>query len=209
MKKICLFITALAVLSGSVNAQNDANAKKILDAVTAKIKSYKGITARFNLVSKSRSGRVNNNVSGRISIKGDKYYIKKGRTEIFSDGSKTWNYNGNDEVTVTAVDADNQALSPHRLLSNFYDNDFTYKLVSSAGNYNQIELMPKDKRKNFQRVDVFVDKSKMMITKARILDKSNNTIQFNLTNINTGASIPDNAFVFDKNKYKKNIEVIE
>jgi outer membrane lipoprotein-sorting protein len=49
----------------------------------------------------------------------------------------------------------------------------------------------------------------MMITKARVLDKSNNTIEFNLSNVNTAANIPDNTFVFDKNKYKKNIEVIE
>jgi outer membrane lipoprotein-sorting protein len=70
-------------------------------------------------------------------------------------------------------------------------------------------MTPNDKRKNFQRVNVFVDKAKMMITKARVLDKSNNTIEFNLSNINTSASIPDNTFVFDVKKYRKNIEVIE
>jgi outer membrane lipoprotein-sorting protein len=48
-----------------------------------------------------------------------------------------------------------------------------------------------------------------MITKARVQDKNNNTIDFNLTNINTAVNIPDNTFVFDKKKYKKNIEVIE
>jgi outer membrane lipoprotein-sorting protein len=56
---------------------------------------------------------------------------------------------------------------------------------------------------------VFVDKAKMMITKARILDKSNNTIEFSLKNIVTNAVIPDATFVFNKNKYGKNIEVIE
>lgn len=193
----------------STSAQNDANAKKILDAVSARLKTYKGITAGFNLVSKSRAGKVNNNVPGRISIKGNKYYIKQGRTEIFSDGNKTWNYNGNDEVTVNTVDADGQTLTPQKLLTNFYDKDFTYKLVSSAGNYNEIQMVPTDKRKNFKQVNVFVDKSKMMITKARVLDKSNNTIEFNLSNINTAANIPDHTFVFNKNKYKKNIEVIE
>lgn len=209
MKKIYYLIIALAMIAGSAKAQNDPNAKKILDAVSAKLKTYKGITAGFNLVSKSRSGKVNNKVAGKISIKGNKYYIKQGATEIFSDGNKTWNYNGNDEVTVTTVDADNQTLTPQKLLTNFYDKDFTYKLVSSAGNYNEIQMVPNDKRKNFKQVNVFVDKSKMMITKARVLDKSNNTIEFNLSNINTTANIPDNTFVFDKNKYKKNIEVIE
>jgi outer membrane lipoprotein-sorting protein len=49
----------------------------------------------------------------------------------------------------------------------------------------------------------------MMVTKARVLDKSNNTTTFNLSNIITNASIADNTFVFDPKKYKKSIEVIE
>lgn len=209
MKKIYYIIIALSLIAGSATAQSDPKAKKVLDAVSAKLKTLKGINANFNLVSKGGTGRVNNNAAGKIYIKGNKYYIKQGATEIFSDGNKTWNYNGNNEVTVTPVDEADNALTPQALLTNFYDNDFTYKLVSSAGNYNQIQLIPVDKRKNYKQLNVFVDKSKLMITKARVQDKNNNTIDFNLTNINTAVNIPDNTFVFDKKKYKKNIEVIE
>jgi len=209
MKKLYYLLIALLTIAGSVNAQNDANAKKVLDAVSSKLKTFKGITSNFSYVSKGRSGKVNSNVAGKIAIKGEKYYIKQGATEIFSNGVKTWNYNGNNEVTVSTPEADNQTLTPQKLLSNFYDKDFTYRLVSSAGTYNEIEMTPTDKRKNFQKVNVFVDKAKMMITKARILDKSSNTIEFTLNGINTNANIPDNTFVFNKSKYNKNIEVIE
>ncbi len=209
MKKLYYLVVALVMIAGSVEAQNDANAKKVLDAVSSKLKTFKGISANFSYLSKSRSGKVNNNVAGKIAIKGQKYYIKQGATEIFSDGAKTWNYNGNNEVTITDVDDDGQALTPQRLLTNFYDKDFTYKLVSSTGAFNEIEMRPVDKRKNFQKLNVFVDKTKNMITKARVLDKSNNTIEFTLKNINTNASIADATFVFNKNKYNKNIEVIE
>lgn len=199
----------MLILASSAYSQNDPNAKKILDAVSAKLQNYKGITANFSYVSKGRTGKANSSVAGKIFIKGQKYYIKQGSTEIFSNGAKTWNYNGNNEVTVSSVDADNQTLTPQKLLSNFYDKDFSYRLVSSAGSFNEIEMVPNDKRKNFQKVNVFVDKAKMMITKARILDKSNNTIEFSLSGINTNAAISDNLFVFDKSKYKKDIEVIE
>ncbi len=210
MKKVYyLFIMALMLLAASANAQNDANAKKILDAVTAKLKTYKGINAAFTLISKSPKGQINNNVNGKVSIKGNKYYIKEGTSEIFSDGNKTWNYNGNDEVTVTSADEDDQAFTPQRLLSDFYDKDFTYKLISSAGNYHEIQLVPTDKRKNFQKINVFVDKSKMMITRAKVVDKGGNTIDFSLKNINTNAAIDDNTFVFDQKRYNKKIEVIE
>lgn len=209
MKKLYSLVFTMLLLAGSVHAQNDPKAKKILDQVSTKLKGYKGITSNFNYVSKGRTGKTNSSVAGKIFIKGQKYYIKQGATEIFSNGAKTWNYNGNNEVTVSTVDADNQTLTPQKLLSNFYDKDFSYRLVSSAGAFNEIEMIPNDKRKNFQKVNVFVDKAKMMITKAKILDKSSNTIEFSLSNIKTNATIPDNAFVFDKAKYKKNIEVIE
>jgi outer membrane lipoprotein-sorting protein len=209
MKKLYYLLVMLGMFAGSAKAQNDPEAKKILDAISAKLKTFKGVNAGFSLVSKSRSGKVNNRINGKIYIKGNKYYIKQGPTEIFSDGNKTWNYNGNNEVTVTPVDADAQTLTPQKLLTDFYDKDFVYKLISSTGAFDQIQMVPVDKRKNFQKVVVFVDKSKMMITKAKVVDKSNNTIELSLTNINTSANIPDNTFVFDKNKYKKNIEVIE
>lgn len=203
-------MVALAMISFSTMAQNDPKAKKVLDQVSAKLKTFKGITANFSYISKSRAGKTNNNVNGKISIKGDKYYIKQGATEIISNGAKTWNYNGANEVTVSSVDAsDSKTISPQKLLTNFYDKDFTYKLVSTAGAYNEIEMIPVDKRKNFQKVNVFVDKAKLMITKAKILDKSNNTIEFSLSNINTNSAIPDATFTFNKNKYGKNIEVIE
>ena len=209
MNKLYCLLIALAILTASAKAQNDAAVKKILDAVTTNLKTYKGINAGFTLLSKSQSGKINNNVNGKISIKGNKYYIKEGDTEIFSDGNKTWNYNGNDEVTVTAADADEQALTPQKILTGFSDKDFTYKLVSSTGNFNEIQLAPIDKRKNFKKVNLFVDKSRMIITKAKVVDKSSNTIDFKLNNINTNADIADNTFVFNQKKYNKDIEVIE
>ena len=209
MKLFIYSFLSFILFTTTAKAQNDPNAKKILDEVTAKLKSYKGINGTFSLVSKGRSGKVNNNISGKISVKGNKYYIKQGTSEIFCDGNKIWNYNGNNEVSVTNVDANDEAITPEKLLTNFYDKDFTYKLVSSAGNFNEVQLIPEDKRKNFQKINIFIDKSKMMITRGKVVDKGGNTIDFRLNNINTAATIPDNTFVFDKKKYKKDIEVIE
>lgn len=190
-------------------SQKDPAAKKILDQTSAKLKSFKGITANFVYTSKSRAGKVNNNVSGQISIKGDKYYIKQGKTEIFCNGKKSWNYSGGNEVTVTSVDDSNSTLTPQNLLSNFYDKDFTYKLISSKGSYYEVEMYPTDRRKNFQKVNIFIDKSKNLITKAEVLDKSQNKILFNLNNIKTNMNISDTQFIFSSEKYKKQIEVVE
>ena len=142
-------------------AQNDPNAKKVLDEVSAKLKTLKGVTANFSYTTKDRNKALKGSVKGTISIKGNKYYIKQGTTEIYCNGSKVWNFNGEDEVTVADVEGDDdKMLSPQKLLSNFYDKDFTYKLVGSDATSSEIQMIPTDKRKNFKQVNVFVDKNK-------------------------------------------------
>ncbi len=209
MKKIYLFLVLFMALAGNVvKAQNDPNAKKILDKVSAKLKTFKGITANFSYTTKDKKNIQRGSVQGVISIKGQKYYIKQGTTEIYSDGAKSWNYNGeSNEVTQSDIDADNKTLTPQNLLSDFYDKDFTYKMVPSSGKFDQIEMLPTDKRKNFKQVTVFVDRAKGLITEAKLVDKSDNTIEFSLSKINTNANLPDGKFVFDKSKHP-GVEVV-
>jgi outer membrane lipoprotein carrier protein len=209
MKK--LYILLIVALSSSLIslAQNDVRAKKILDGVSAKVKTFKGITANFSIKSITSKGRSNGIKTGYIVIKGQKYLLKQGKTEIKCDGIKTYNFDGSKTITVTPVEENNQTLTPQNLLSNFYDKDFTYKLVSSDGQFNEIELLPVDKRKNFQKVNIYIDKVKDMITKARILDKSNNVLEFSLSNLITNATVADNNFIFDRNKYPKDAEVLD
>ena len=121
---------------------------------------------------------------------------------------KSWNYNSeSNEVTESDIDADNKTLTPQNLLSNFYDKDFTYKLVPAAGKFDQIEMEPTDKRKNFKQVTIFVDKAAVLVTRAKLIDKTDNTIEFSLSKINTNAALPDAKFVFDKAKHP-GVEVV-
>ncbi len=209
MKKLYSLLIMLTGFVTVVSAQNDPAAKKILDAVSAKVKSFKGITANFSIASTTAKGKANGSRSGNVSIKGQKYFLKQGKTEIISDGKTIWNYDGAKTITVSPADESSNTLSPQNLLSNFYDKDFTYKLVSSAGNFNEIEMRPTDRRKNFEKVNVFVDKKQNIITKAKITDKSKNVIQFILSNLKTNASVSDNLFVFNRAKYPADAEVLD
>jgi outer membrane lipoprotein-sorting protein len=69
-------------------------------------------------------------------------------------------------------------------------------------------MTPVDKRKNFKEVTVFVDKTKKLITKAQVIDKGDNHVEFTLKNINTNAALPDSRFAFDTKKHP-GVEVIE
>lgn len=206
MKKIALFfVFAIGLMSAGFAQAN--NAKTILDKVSSKLKSNNGISADFSYTTKDKKNVVRGSKKGVIYIKGQKYYLKQGATEIYNDGAKSWNYNGENEVTVSDVDDDNKSFTPQKFLSNFYDKDFSYNLVSSAGSYYQIALTPVDQRKNFKTVTVYVDKMKDLVTKAQVTDKADNVTEFMLSNINTSANIPDTKFTFDA-KSHPGVEVI-
>lgn len=208
MKKIYSIIAALFLVFNFVQAQ-DAAAKKVLDGVSAKVKGMKGITANFTISSVTSKGKSNGTKSGTISIKGQKYFLKQGKMEVISDGKTVWNYDGSSTITISSASENTNTLSPQNLLSNFYDKDFTYKLISSKGNVHEIEMYPTDKRKNFEKVTVYVDKAQNLITKAKITDKAKNTVQFTMSNLKTNASINDNVFVFNRAKYPKDVEVLD
>lgn len=208
--KIRLHLAFIALLIGNIGfSQIDVNAKKILDNVSSKVKSYSGIVGSFSIKSITSKGKNNGSKTGIITLKGKKYTLKQGKTEIICDAINIYNYDGIKTVTVTPVEESSSTLSPQNLLSNFYDKDFSYKLINSKGLFYQIELYPNDKRKNYSKVTVFVDKKKDMITKAKILDKTSNIIEFSLNNLNTSAIIKDNSFVFNKAHYPRNVEILD
>jgi outer membrane lipoprotein carrier protein len=208
MKKLYGLVIGLFVLLNLTEAQ-DAAAKKILDGVSSKVKGMKGITANFTIQSVTSKGKPNGTKTGSISVKGQKYFLKQGGTEIISDGKTVWNYDGSKTITVSSAEDNDNTLSPQNLLSNFYDKDFNYKMASSAGNFYEIEMTPTDKRKSFEKVTVYVDKKQNLISKARIQDKSKNTIQFSLSNLKTNTALNDNIFTFNRSKYPKDVEVID
>lgn len=209
MRKIYLPLFSILFVCSQLFAQNDPNAKKVLESVSAKVKGFKGISANFTIKSVSAKGKDNGTKTGTIAIKGQKYVLKQGKNEIICDGTTIYNFDGAKTITKSLLEESNQTLSPQNLLSNFYDKDFNYKLVSSTGNFHEIEMTPIDKRKSFQKVNVYIDKTKSIITKAKVLDKSNNTLEFVLSNLNTAANLPDASFQFVRGKYPKDAEILD
>jgi outer membrane lipoprotein carrier protein len=209
MKKIVMLSFACLFLASSLFAQNDPAAKKVLDAVSANIKTFKAITSNIAIKSLSSKGVSNGSKAGTISYKNKKYVLRQGKTEVICDGTKVYNFDGSNTITVTGADEAESLLSPQKLFSNFYDKDFNYKLISSVGSAYQIELTPTDKRKSFSKVLLFIDKTKNMFTKVNILDKGNNKTEISLSNLNTNATVNDAIFVFNKNKYPAGVEVLD
>lgn len=203
-------ITALAQTPKGMGTSDPA-AKKILDGVSSKFKTYKTVQAKFSLKVENASGKNLGTKAGTVYMKGTKYRITVTGQEIFSDGSNVWTYDkASNEVTISKIDPSANSLTPQKLFTNFYDKDFLYKLnapVSINGkSMKEIELTPIDKTKPFHKVLVYVDNNAINTTK--IFEKNGNRYTYSTSSLTPNAVIADAMFVFDVKKYP-NVEVVD
>jgi outer membrane lipoprotein carrier protein len=212
MKKIITSVTLLLAGIITIYAQpkgmgnNDPEAKKILDAVSAKFKSFKGVEAKFSLNIENAAGKSLGTKKGIVYMKGNKYRVSITGQEIFCDGSNISTYDRSaNEVTITKVDPSANSLTPQKIFTNFYDKDFLYKLnqekTVGGKKVQEIELTPIDKSKPFFKVLVYVDKASQIISSTKVFEKTGNKFTYSVTAMNTTAPVNDTQFVFDAKKY--------
>jgi outer membrane lipoprotein-sorting protein len=215
MKSLIVLIATFFIATISFCQQSDAAAKKILDAVSVKFKTFKSVQAAFTLRNEDSKGTLLGTKKGTASLKGSRYRVSVAGTgqEIFCDGANIWTYDKSaNEVTITKPDPSTNTLTMQKLFSNFYDKDFLYKLngdkIVNKKSVQEIEMTPVDKTRPFHKVYLLVDKQSKTIYSTRILDKSGNVMIYTVNTMNGAVNLPDNLFVFDKNKYP-GVEVID
>jgi outer membrane lipoprotein carrier protein len=203
-----LYLGMVLLISGSlVIAQtNDPAAKQILDAVSAKFKTFTSVQAGFSYKVEDAKGKVMSTKTGNVWMKGNKYKVSFGGQEIFSDGQTVWNYDkSTNEVTINNVDASGSSLTPQKLFTNFYDKDFLYLLNGEkklgAKTIQEIEMTPTDKSKPFHKVYLQVDKAAKTIYSTKVLENGGNRYTYTVSNMKTNTPLSDNQFLFDKKKY--------
>ena len=211
MKKLYI-ITAICTLLAGVSAaqtnptKNDPAAKKNLDAVSAKFKTFSTVQAGFAYKVENAAGKVLSSKTGTILMKSTKYRLTFSGQEIICNGSTVWNFDkGANEVTISNVDPAAGTITPQKLFSNFYDKDFYYTLngEKKIGTkvVQEIQMTPVDKKKAFHTVYLQIDKASQTIYSTKVLENGGNRYSYTVTTMKTNVPAADNQFVFDKSKY--------
>lgn len=208
------FICAALVCGGLLTqAQNnslgksDPDAKKVLDGLSAKLKSFKAVQSSFTLKVEDSKGKLQGSKNGTIYLKGNKYHVNVvGGQDIFSDGKDIWTYDkSSNEVTITKADPGTQTISPDKIFTNFYDKDFLYKLngESKIGTrtVQEVELTPTDKTKNFFKALLYIDKVQHTLVMIKWFDKSGNRYSLETKNLNGSAALTDAQLAYNKSKF--------
>jgi outer membrane lipoprotein carrier protein len=197
-------VTCLLLGSGLFMAQaqnnslgkNDLDAKKVLDALSAKLKSFKAVQANFTLKVEDSKGKPQGSKSGVIYLKGSKYHISTAGLEIYCDGKDNWTYDkSSNEVTITKSDPSSQTLSP----------DQVYKLNAESQlggrTVQEVELTPVDKTKSFFKALLYIDKTQHTPVSLKLFDKSGNRTTLDMSKLNGNAPFTDAQIAYNKAKY--------
>lgn len=208
-----MFLLA-AFISPDVMAQKDPKAKAILDGVSQKYKSLKGLKASFEFTFAEIAEGRSQSQSGEIAIKGDKYHLKLPEQEIFNNGKTVWTYieSGNyKEVTINNASDMEGELTPSSVYT-IYQKGYNYRLVGEKNEkgtvIQEIELLAEKSNAPFKRVKLFVDKNKKDLMGWEIYDDQGGVFKYKFTSVNTEVDLPDAYFTFNPQKFGK-VEIID
>ncbi len=211
---IALFISPLLSFSQGNNAtKNDPEAIKLLDAVSAKFKTFSTVQASFTYKVENASGKALSSQTGTVIMKGTKYKVNFAGQEIFSDGKTVWNYDKSaNEVSINTLDASSGMITPQKLFTNFYGKDF-YSVLNGEKkvgtvSLQEVEMTPVDKSKAFHKIYLLINKATKTIHSTKVLENDGSRYSYAVSNMKTNQAIADNTFAFDKSKYP-GVEVID
>jgi outer membrane lipoprotein-sorting protein len=198
----------------TANAQTDAKAKTILNAVSKKYRSYDVVKTDFTLVIDNQQANAKETQQGILYVKANanKYKVSMTGQDMISDGKTLWTYLKDEkEVQVTNVDNSNDALNPAKIFT-IYEKGFKYLYTgekkAGAKVYQMIDLTPADINKSYFKVRLSIDKAAKQIANVLIFEKNGNKYTYNVKTFVPNVKVPESAFVFDNKKYP-GVEVVD
>ncbi|MFT5915719.1 MAG: outer membrane lipoprotein-sorting protein [Flammeovirgaceae bacterium] len=223
MKKL-LAITALFSLlfSSQTFAQQDPEAKKILENLKTKYEAYGAFKITVNQKMMNAKGTVMNDLSVKATVKGNKYILDLGDQIVYNNERKIWRhlvedqevyiYNNNSEE-----EGEEMFQSPTKLF-NMHKNGFKYtksgtETVAGA-RCNVIELAPtKTDKFQFFKVRLYVSTSDNMLKQWTVFEKDPDTLEiirykYAITKFTPNLKLTDGSFTFDQSKFE-DVEVID
>ena len=222
MKKASIFFLLIIITASTAFGQKDAEAKKILTAVSKKYGNYDMIKADFTFSLEDPQAQMKDTQTGTLVSrpKANKFkvtiYDPKDKStviqEITSDGKSQWTYNKKDkEVELNDVDHSEDNLNPAQIFT-IYQQGYKYVYNGDEkidGKLCQvIDLTPEDTKKQFFKVRLTIDKAKKQIYSALIFDKNGSRYTYTIRSLVPNPKMPESTFTFDK-KDHPGVEVVD
>ena len=189
-----------------LNAQDSEAAKKLLDQVSNKIKSFESMKFDFDYVLENRQENIKQETNGSVIVSGERYKLYFLGVEQLFDGEKIYTIvPENEEITVEKSDeTDDIGINPTKLLY-FYKEGYTFqwdiKQNIMGRSIQFIKLIPIKENKEINYLLLGIDILKKTIY--RLIEIGTNETRTTLTilNFTSNINLKSNYFSFDSSLY--------
>jgi len=211
MKLVSIFIFLIGFSFSSFSQVDDAQARKILEGVSQKAKSFKNMKYEFNYRMVDKAHKIDNTLLGSIIVQGEMYNLNFMGRNVISDGQTIWAHDAEaEEIQISKRDANNDPLSFLKLLTSF-DKEYKAKLIKTekvgAKEFYIIDLTP-IKAKSYFKVRLKIDKAGSTVQQATIYEKDNVEYILTVVKLTTNLTLPANTFKFNPSAYP-NADIID
>lgn len=198
-----LSIAVLIISILPLVAQNNVEAERITNQLLASFRTS-SVRTNFSLSVVQKNAVNSQSVSGNFVMKAEKFVLDMGETKAWFDGKTQWTYIiADNEVSITEPTVDELAsINPMAIIASFKaKSKIDFSKQKSAQNHI-IELLPKNKKEEFAKVEIHINKSTGNLVSVKITDKKGVKSILSLTNYQKGFKAADDYFVFNKSKFK-------
>lgn len=233
MKKIFGIFIILASINlfgqtDSINQVKDPLAKKYLDKLSESYASHSTARFYFRYSLYNAQDSTSNQFQGYLFVKQpEKYKVIIPDQELFSDGIKTYMYNKKtNEMNITFVDPNNEAVYTPGNLLNLYKKGFKYSyrglatfpapvkkgdtIIEVQKSCHVIDLYPEHpKGKPYSIIRIWIDKDQNELVSVKYQMKSGIEQVVDILKTDFDIVINDKLFVFDKNNYPKDLDITD
>ena len=209
MNKLIYIIICLSFSTNNILGQENT-AKKILDSLSFKSKSYNDIYAKFNFNYYNSLQKIDESSEGEIWIKDDMYKLNMGKDlSIINNGDVLW-YFMKDVPEVQIMENDpKDEMNPSNIFT-IYEKGYEYKYIGQNKidntNVYQIELFPK-KNNSIEKFALYISK-KYELKSIKLHDRDGGITTYSIRKFRTNTNISDSKFIFRKKDFPE-VEVID
>jgi len=208
-----LFIFCCFGLRAQSPPDHDPTAKKILDAVSAKNKTYSSVRINFELLMDNKQDNIHESQEGTLLLKGNQYQLEMSGTELYCDGRTQWNHMvENEEVQIITPEYEEGELNPTNIFT-IYEKGFKYQYVKEevegGVTLQLIKLFPEDAdAKSYHTINLYVNKAKKQIHSIAIIGKEGDDFTYRIVKLTPNPATTPSDFIFNSAKYP-DVEVID
>lgn len=212
MKKILIWGVMLLITSSVLMAQQDPQARAILDGMSETYQKIPSFTAdiAYSMVNKTED--IDESYAGTISVKGDMYRLNMAEQEVINDGETVWTYLPDaNEVNIDNHDAEAGDITPSTIYD-IYKDGYKYLLINvmtaDGQKFNVVDLVPNDKNAQYFKIRLEIGVSSSLLRQFTLFDKEGSEFSYLISKFKDNVNLADDYFKFDVNKYDE-VDVID